>query len=61
LAEDLGPWRWETLAPILAAVIATVATRVVAVAGLSSLLLLSMPAGVQGVARVTVVTKAAMY
>jgi hypothetical protein len=46
---------------VLAAVVAATVMRVVAVAGLSSLLLLSAPAGIQGVARIVVVAEAVMY
>jgi hypothetical protein len=60
-AEDPGPWRWGTPASVLAAVVAAAVTRVVAVANLSSLLLLPMPMGVQSVTCVAVVAEAVMY
>jgi hypothetical protein len=46
---------------VLAAVVAIAVMGVVVVAGLSSLLLLSTPASIHGVVRVTVITEAVMY
>jgi hypothetical protein len=61
LAKDLGP-RWRgALALVLAAIIAAIAVRVVAVAGLSSLLLPLAPTGVQIVTCIVVVAEAVMY
>jgi hypothetical protein len=60
-AEDPGPRLWGTLAPVLTTVIAAATIRVVAVVGLSSLLLLPAHAGIQSVACVAVVAEAVMY
>jgi hypothetical protein len=61
LAEDPGPQRWGTPVSVLAAIIAVVVMRDVVVAGLSSLLLLSVPAGIQGITRIVVVTEVVMH
>jgi hypothetical protein len=46
---------------VLVAIIAATTMRVVAVVGLSSLLLLSTPVGIQGITRVAVITEAFMH
>jgi hypothetical protein len=60
-AKDSGLRQWQTLVLVLATIVEAATTRVVAVAGLSSLFPPSTPMGVQGVARVVVVAEAVMY
>ena len=59
--ENLGPRQVRAWAPVFAAIVASTATRMVAVADLLSLVTPSTPAGVYGVACVTVGAETLMH